>query len=106
MKSRATSVEPVFGNLKSNIGFRRFNLRGLQKVKGEFTLMCIAHNINKLFQFSGGGGCLAPAVVPTPVQNAERDLPLRRALRILEGIYIRKLVFDRRRPSEKCKYLV
>lgn len=52
LKGRATSVEPVFGNLKSNMGFRRFKLRGLQKVKGEFTLMCIAHNINKLFQFS------------------------------------------------------
>ena len=50
MKMRATSVEPVFGNLKQNLGFRRFNLRGLQNVKGEFNLMCIAHNINILFK--------------------------------------------------------
>lgn len=46
---RSTTVEPVFGNLKQNLGFRRFNLRGSQQVKGEFNLMCIAHNLNILF---------------------------------------------------------
>jgi transposase len=50
MKMRSTSVEPVFGNIKHNLGFRRFNLRGLQKVRGEFNLMCIAHNLNILFK--------------------------------------------------------
>lgn len=50
MKIRATTVEPVFGNLKQNLGFRRFHLRGLQKVRGEFNLMCIAHNLNVLFK--------------------------------------------------------
>lgn len=49
MKERATSVEPVFGNLKQNLGFRRFNLFGLSQVKGEFNLMCIAHNLNTIF---------------------------------------------------------
>jgi transposase len=49
MNLRRQTVEPVFGNLKSNLGFRRFNLRGLEKAKGEFNLMCIGHNINKLF---------------------------------------------------------
>jgi len=46
---RSTTVEPVFGNLKQNLGFRRFNLKGSQQVKGEFNLMCIAHNLNILF---------------------------------------------------------
>jgi transposase len=49
MDIRGQTVEPVFGNLKSNLGFRRFNLRGLENVKGEFNLMCIAHNINKMY---------------------------------------------------------
>jgi len=50
MKVRATTVEPVFGNLKQNLGFRRFHLRGLEKVKGEFNLICIGHNLNVLFK--------------------------------------------------------
>jgi transposase len=45
---RRMSNEPVIGNLKSNLGFRRFSLRGMRKVKGEFTLMCIGHNLGKL----------------------------------------------------------
>ena len=49
MKIRAISAEPVFGNLKHNLGFRSFSLRGLGKVKAEFNLMCIAHNLNILF---------------------------------------------------------
>jgi transposase len=48
MKERATSVEPVFGNIKHNLGFRRFSLAGLIQVKGEFNLMCIAHNLNTI----------------------------------------------------------
>jgi hypothetical protein len=53
MKMRATSVEPVFGNIKQNLGFRRFNLRDLNQVKGEFNLMCIAHNLNTMFKLMG-----------------------------------------------------
>lgn len=50
MKKRRTTVEPVIGNLKSNMGYRRFRLRGLENVKGEFILMCIGHNLNKMFR--------------------------------------------------------
>jgi transposase len=53
MKMRATSVEPVFGNIKQNLGFRCFNLRDLNQVKGEFNLMCIAHNLNTMFKLMG-----------------------------------------------------
>ncbi len=42
---RKITVEPVFGNLSQNLGFREFLLRGKEKVKGEFSLMCTAHNI-------------------------------------------------------------
>ena len=53
LSRRKSSVEPVFGNLKSNLGFRRFRLRDMQRVKGEFILMCIGHNLNKLFSLLG-----------------------------------------------------
>lgn len=49
---RQTSVEPVFANLKFNLGFDRFRMRGLKKVKIEFGLMCIAHNLNRLFKIA------------------------------------------------------
>ncbi|MEE9119273.1 MAG: IS1182 family transposase [Calditrichia bacterium] len=49
LKTRATTIEPAFGNIKHNLGFRRFSLRGIEQVKGEFNLMCIAHNLNILF---------------------------------------------------------
>lgn len=45
---RKITAEPVIGNLSYNLGFREFLLRGLEKVKGEFSLMCIAHNILKI----------------------------------------------------------
>lgn len=48
---RKITVEPVFGNLSQNLGFREFLLRGLEKVKGEFSLMCTAHNILKMAKF-------------------------------------------------------
>jgi transposase len=50
-KKRQAIVEPVFATLKNAIGFNRFFLRGLQKVRGEFTLVCIAHNFKKLISF-------------------------------------------------------
>jgi len=48
---RKTIVEPVFGNIKHNLKFREFLLRGLKKVKAEFTLMAIVHNIQKIAKF-------------------------------------------------------
>src|SRR5208337_2515330 len=47
-KKRQVIVEPVFATLKRAMGFTRFLLRGLQKVRGEFTLLCIAHNMRKM----------------------------------------------------------
>ena len=46
-KQRAKDVEPVFGNIKQNKGFRRFMLRGKQKVTVEFGFIAIAHNLKK-----------------------------------------------------------
>lgn len=47
-KKRMHTVEPPIGNLKHNLGYRYFLLRGTDKVSGEFNLMCMAHNLNKI----------------------------------------------------------
>jgi len=45
---RVTEVETVFGQIKHNQRFRRFLLRGLDKTKTEWGLLCLAHNMKKL----------------------------------------------------------
>lgn len=46
-KQRSADVEPVFAQLKHNNGFRRFSLKGLQKVELKFGLMALEHNLRK-----------------------------------------------------------
>lgn len=47
-KKRAYDVEPVFANIKHNKKFKRYNLRGLQKVEIETGLIALAHNLKKM----------------------------------------------------------
>jgi transposase len=47
-KQRSTTIEPVFGNIKHNLKYRRFTLRGLPAVHSEWRLICTAHNLLKL----------------------------------------------------------
>ena len=49
-KMRKAVVEPVFGQIKEARGFRKFLLRGLEKVQAEWKLICATHNLLKLFQ--------------------------------------------------------
>jgi transposase len=49
-KMRKAVVEPVFGQIKEARGFRKFLLRGLEKVQAEWKLICATHNLWKLFQ--------------------------------------------------------
>jgi hypothetical protein len=49
---RKVIVEPVNGQIKEGRGFRRFLLRGLEKVAGEWHLIATTHNLLKLFRFS------------------------------------------------------
>ena len=42
---RKSTIEPVFGIIRAVMGFRRFLLRGLQRVAGEWDLVCIAYNL-------------------------------------------------------------
>lgn len=48
-KKRASTVEPVFGQM-INRGLTRFNLRGVRKTSGEWSLWCLTHNILKLWR--------------------------------------------------------
>jgi len=47
---RKEIVEPVFGQIKDARGFRRFLLRGLEKVRAEWRLICLTHNLLKVFR--------------------------------------------------------
>ena len=47
-KLRKQTVEPVFGIIKSVMGFRQFLLRGMSKVQGEWTLVCLAWNVKRM----------------------------------------------------------
>lgn len=45
---RKQTVEPVFGIIKSVMGFRQFSMRGLDKVSGEWSLVCLAWNVKRM----------------------------------------------------------
>jgi transposase len=47
---RSHTIEPVFGNIKANLGYRRFTRRSLPAVNSEWRLICTAHNLLKLRQ--------------------------------------------------------
>ena len=47
---RKQTIEPVFGQIKSERGFRQFLLRGLDNVKAEWALVCLGHNLLKLYR--------------------------------------------------------
>ncbi len=51
--TRKAIVEPVIGQIKQARGFRQFLLRGIEKVQGEWSLVCTTHNILKLYRLYG-----------------------------------------------------
>jgi transposase len=53
-KLRQQTVEPVFGIVKSVLGFRQFRLRGRAKVALEWTLVCLAYNLKRLHRLGAG----------------------------------------------------
>jgi transposase len=48
---RKTIVEPVFGQIKGARGFRRFSFRGLLKIGAEWSLVCLTHNLLKIWRY-------------------------------------------------------
>lgn len=49
-KKRSHTIEPVFGNIKNNLGYRSFHLRGIRATNSEWRLICASHNLLKLRQ--------------------------------------------------------
>jgi len=47
---RKGMIEPIFGQIKHARGFRQFLLRGMENMRGEWNLICMTHNLLKLFQ--------------------------------------------------------
>ena len=54
--ARKHIVEPVFGQIKSARGVRKFLLRGLKKVSAEWQLICLTHNLLKIWRRSNSAG--------------------------------------------------
>jgi len=48
---RKVIAEPVFGHIKEGRGFRRFSFRGLTKIRGEWCLVCLTHNLLKIWRY-------------------------------------------------------
>jgi hypothetical protein len=48
---RKVIVEPVFGQIKEARGFRRFLLRGLATIRGDWRLVCLTHNLLKIWRY-------------------------------------------------------
>jgi transposase len=59
-KRRSSTVEPVFGQIKHNRGFQQFLLRGISLVQTEWSLMCMTHNLMKMWAKARQG------IVPEP----------------------------------------
>ena len=93
---RMQTVEPVFGQIKQGRGFRQFLLRGLEKVNGEWSLICTGHNLLKLFRF--GVNLHRKARVDGPAQR------IRNFCRGSEHGAIRKLSGGR--PGQPAKLVV
>lgn len=49
---RKVIVEPVFGQIKEARGFRQFLLRGLANIRGEWRLICLTHNLLKIWRYT------------------------------------------------------
>ena len=47
---RKGMIEPIFGQIKPARGFRQFLLRGMENMRGEWRLVCLTHNLLKLFR--------------------------------------------------------
>ena len=72
---RKSTVEPVFGIIKSVLGFRQFHLRGLDAASGEWTLVTMAWNLKRLFNLmSAAARTSAAASLKTSGMNPKRSI--------------------------------
>lgn len=63
---RKETVEPVFGQIKRCMGFRQFSMRGRNACEAEWSLVCMAHNLRKLFKY----GAVAAARMANELTDA------------------------------------
>lgn len=61
-RRRATDVETVFGDIKNNWGFKRFTLRGLEKVSLEWGLVALGHNMRKIHEAINRGNAVKQTI--------------------------------------------
>jgi transposase len=55
LKKRKQIIEPIFGYIKENLGFRRLAVRGIEKVKAQWYLICTTVNLKKLYKIWAQG---------------------------------------------------
>ncbi len=65
---RKHTPEPVFGVIKSALGFRQFSLRGLEKVRGEWSLVTMAWNLKRMFVLAAPEGA-PPNLLDAPIAH-------------------------------------
>jgi len=93
---RLYTVEPVIGDIKRNMGFTYFLLRGLKKVRGEFNLICIAHNIKKIYRL------IESKKLKSKLRNLEKDLKnIREKIIELFSFYFKNYFPSKNFPSRQ-----
>ena len=55
LRKREVIVEPVFGVIKQAWGFRRWTLRGLENVRTQWSMLCVAFNLKKMYKVWAAG---------------------------------------------------
>ena len=67
LKIRSKIVEHPFGDIKQNMGLREFLTRGINKVKIEFNISCIAHNLKRIASFIKNEGLSIKSYIRTAI---------------------------------------
>jgi transposase len=89
-KARAPGIEGVFGVIKSCLGLRRFTVRGLAKVRTEWTWICTAYNLKKLLTLEARALSRTPEP-PTPQGKGPQKRSLRRTAPVLGTQYLHRI---------------
>jgi len=101
-KTRAPSIETVFGIIKSALGIRRFLRRGLDKVRTDWAWICTGYNLKKLIALGPQSAPKAP-LPPGNGRFRPQNAPHERILRLLDG-YVGDFLTNHRilRPWPPC----
>jgi Transposase DDE domain len=92
---RKVIVEPVFGQIKEARGFRRFLLRGLAKIRGEWCLVCLTHHLLKIWRYT---------CAPITVSADKRVLDVSKRVLFRTTIASELIVARRNRPNFSGKH--